>query len=221
MHKELFLMQDKEYKVFTQRLIPNIKPDLIIGIRTPVLRRFAASFSKSEALEFMQNLPHRYYEENNLHAFLIERIGDYDETVAELERFLPFVDNWATCDTMRPKVLVKHKTELLIKIDRWLSSTHVYAVRYAIELLMCYYLNGDFKAEYADRVAAVESEEYYINMMIAWYFATALAKQYDSVLPYIKERKLSKWSHNKAIQKAIESHRISVCQKNYLRTLKY
>ena len=122
---------------------------------------------------------------------------------------------------MRPKVLVKHKTELLIKIDRWLSSTHVYAVRYAIELLMCYYLNGDFKAEYADRVAAVESEEYYINMMIAWYFATALAKQYDSVLPYIKERKLSKWSHNKAIQKAIESHRISVCQKNYLRTLKY
>ncbi len=220
LRKELFLIQDPSYKAFHAKLIPNISPELIIGIRTPVLRRYAASFSHADAIQFMRELPHKYYEENNLHAFLIERMYYFDEVIEALDAFLPFVDNWATCDSMRPAALTKNKPRLLKKIDEWIKSEHTYTVRYAIEMLMCHYLDDGFCTEYADKVAAVKSDEYYINTMIAWYFATALAKQYDAVLPYIEQQRLPKWAHNKAIQKAIESLRITDSQKEYLKTLK-
>ena len=221
LHRQLFMMQDNEYRKFHERLIPNISPDRIIGIRTPVLRRFAATFSQKEAAQFMQILPHKYYEENNLHACLIERIGDFDATVNAIDAFLPYVDNWATCDSMRPTVLAKHKDKLLTKIYEWMASPHIYAVRYGIEMLMCHFLDDDFKVKYAVSVAEIKSDEYYISMMVAWYFATALAKQYDAILPYIENRCLPQWTHNKAIQKAIESRRISDKQKEYLKRLKY
>ncbi len=221
LHNQLFQMQDKKYKSFHERLIPNIEPDLIIGIRTPALRKFAATFSHKEAVEFMSNLPHKYYEENNLHAFLIERNGYFDETVAAIDAFLPYVDNWATCDSMRPAVLAKNKAKLLVKIREWLASSYTYAVRYGIEMLMCHYLDEDFSTDYADAVASIRSDEYYINMMVAWYFATALAKQFDAIIPYIEQRRLPKWTHNKSVQKATESLRITDKQKVYLKQLKY
>lgn len=222
LREQLFSMRDEKYRAFHSKLIPNINPDLIIGIRTPILREFARRFANSaDASDFLNALPHRYYEENNLHAFLIEQIGDFDDTVRALDKFLPYVDNWATCDSMRPAVFCKNKSRLLKKTGEWISSEHVYTVRYAIEMLMCHFLDSDFRSEYADMVAAIQSNEYYINMMIAWYFATALAKQYGTILPIIEQRRLSQWVHNKAIQKAIESRRISNEQKVYLRTLKY
>lgn len=168
----------------------------------------------------MENLPHEYYEENNLHGFLIEKIKDFDTCIAELERFLPFVDNWATCDMMSPKVLKKYPKELLDKIKTWIRSENTYTVRYAIGCLMNDYLEEQFSTDYLDMVAAVKSEEYYIQMMQAWYFATALAKQYEAVLPYLEERRLEPWVHHKAIQKAVESYRITPEQKQYLKTLK-
>lgn len=218
---ELFSLQDLKYKEFHQKLMPTVNPDKVIGIRTPVLRKFAKEFSKREEAEsFIKNLPHKYYEEDNLHAFLLEEIKDYDKLIEELNIFLPFVDNWATCDMMRPKILKKHKTELSENIKRWLNSADTYTVRFAVNCLMNYYLEDDFKSEYLLWVKNIESEEYYINMVRAWYFATALAKQYDEAVKILENNALDKWTHNKTIQKAIESYRITKEQKDYLKKLK-
>ena len=216
----LFHLQDNTYRDFQCALMPTVARDRVIGVRTPLLRKMATSMDAASARAFLKSLPHRYYEENNLHAFLIERIRDLDECIAALDAFLPNVDNWATCDSMNPKILGKHKSALLPHIERWLSSSHEYTVRYAIKLLMTYFLDGDFDAAYPARVAAVQSDCYYINMMIAWYFSTALAKQYDAILPYFKERRLPVWIHAKAIQKAIESYRITEEQKKALRAMR-
>lgn len=221
--KELFAMQDEEYREFHRKLIPSVDPTKIIGVRTPQLRSYAKEFAKrEEAAVFLQCLPHEYYEENNLHAFLIEQIKDYGSCVAEWNRFLPYVDNWATCDMPRPKVFRKHLTELRKQIRLWLDSNDTYAIRFGIEVLMSLYLEpGTFALEYVDWVADVRSEEYYVNMMVAWYFATALAKQWKQVIPYIEERRLTQWCHNKTIQKAVESNRIMPEQKVYLRSLRW
>lgn len=219
--ESLFSMQDLEYKAFHAKLIPNIKEEVIIGVRTPELRKYAKEFAKTKKAEaFIKILPHKYYEENNFHGFLLEQIKDFDTCIEELERFLPYVDNWATCDMMAPKVLKKNLPKLLEKIKQWIRAEDTYTVRFAIEMLMKYFLDDGFDVVYPKMVAGVKSDEYYINMMIAWYFATALAKQYDSILPFIENQELEPWTHNKAIQKAIESRRVSEEQKIYLRKLK-
>lgn len=219
--EELFSMQDLGYKEFHSRLIPTVPPDLIIGVRTPELRKFAKSISQlPEAAAFTEKLPHKYYEENNLHAFLIELIKDYDEALEKTERFLPYIDNWATCDMFLPKAFKKNTDRLIAIIPKWLESKKTYTVRYAIGLLMSLYLDKDFKPEYAEAVSKIKSTEYYVNMMKAWYFATALAKQYDAAIPYLTERRLDIWVHNKTIQKAVESSRISPDTKKYLKKLK-
>lgn len=219
--EELFALQDLEYKSFQARLMPTVEPESIIGIRTPILRKYAKSLAKTVgADEFLSILPHKYYEENNLHAFLIEAVKDYETAVSLVDEFLPYVDNWATCDSMSPKVFHKHTDELLQKINEWILSDKVYTVRYGIGMLMKYFLDEKFDESYLKLVAGIKSEEYYINMMIAWYFATALAKQYKSAISFIEEKKLSVWVHNKSIQKAIESFRISSEHKAYLRTLR-
>lgn len=221
LQKQLFAMQDLSYRDFNSKLIPTIDEETIIGIRTPQLRKFAKEFAKSDVREpFLNSLPHQYYEENNLHGFLLEMEKDYDKLVEKLDAFLPYVDNWGTCDMIRPKVFKKHLPELLPKVREWLSSEHVYTIRYGIGMLLSFYLDDEFRPEYLEWVAQIRSEEYYINMMIAWYFATALAKQYEVTLPYIEKQRLDIWTHNKAIQKAIESYRITDAQKEYLRTLK-
>lgn len=219
--EKLFALRDEAYKSFNSALIPTVDPDTIIGVRTPALRALAKRLhGTAEAQRFMAQLPHKWYEENNLHAFLIEHIRDYDECTAATESFLPYIDNWATCDGFSPKVFKKHLPELLEKIKVWIDSEHTYTVRYAMGMLMRYYLDEEFSPEYPEMVATVKSEEYYIRMMQAWYFATALAKQYDAVLPYLTGHRLDGWTHNKTIQKAVESYRITPEQKAYLRTLK-
>ena len=217
----LFSMADENYRDFQSKLMPTVPKEKIIGIRTPLLRKFAKDFSKTpEAKIFLENLPHEFYEENNLHAFLLEFITDFDECAEAVTKFLPFVDNWATCDSLSPKVFGKNKEKLLHRIEKWLSAGDTYSVRFGIKMLMEHFLGEDFSAGYPERVAKIRSEEYYIRMMQAWYFATALAKQYEAVLPFIENRKLEKWTHNKAIQKAIESYRITEEQKEYLRKFK-
>lgn len=219
--KTLFDMKDDGYKNFHAKLIPAINPNLIIGVRTPDLRKFAKDFYRSEeSTDFIKELPHKYYEENNLHAFLLEQIKDYDTALAETERFLPYIDNWATCDAFVPKVFKKNTDKLIFNICEWLKSDKLYTVRYAVGLLMKLYLGENFKPEYAELVSKIKSDEYYINMMLAWYFATALAKQYDAVIPYITQRRLDKWVHNKTIQKAVESYRIPPETKAYFKTFK-
>ena len=218
---KLFELQDLEYKAFHSRLMPTISPETIIGVRTPALRKFAREIAKYDVAEdFIEDLPHAFYEENNLHGFLVEGIKDFDQCLAEVDRFLPYVDNWATCDMMRPKVFKKNPEALLVKIDEWMTSGRTYTVRYGIGMLMTYFLEEHFDVIYVDKVAAVESDEYYVKMMVAWYFATALAKQWDAVIPFIEEGRLEVWTHNKAIQKAIDSYRITPEQKTYLRALK-
>ena len=218
---ELFALRDGEYGDFNAKLIPSIDRRRVIGVRTPELRAMAKRLhGTAQAEEFLHALPHEYFEENQLHAFLLEYEKDYSALIAALDAFLPCVDNWATCDQMNPKSLGRNKEALLAKIREWLASGRCYTVRYAIGQLMRRYLDADFKPEYADMVAAVRSEEYYVRMMAAWYFATALAKQYDAVLPYFTERKLDAWTHNKAIQKAVESYRVSDEHKTALRRLK-
>lgn len=218
---QLFAMQDLQYRDFQSRLLPTVDKEKIIGVRTPQLRGFAKQFEKTpEAEVFLKELPHTYYEEDNVHGFLIERIRDYDRLVEELDRFLPYVDNWATCDMMSPKIVKKYPEQFLARIKGWLGSGHTYTVRFAIGMLMSFYLDENFKEEYLELVSGIRSEEYYVNMMIAWYFATALAKQYDAAIPYLQERRLDPWSHNKTIQKAVESYRITKEQKAYLKTLK-
>ena len=219
--EELFALQDTEYQVFQSKLMPTIPPETVIGVRTPLLRKRAKELAGTpQAESFLHDLPHRYYEENNLHAFLIEQIRDYDTALAETERFLPYINNWATCDCFCPKVFAKHKEELLIPLRRWLGSDQTYTVRYAMGMLMRYYLDEDFQPEYLAWVAGVHSEEYYLNMMRAWYFATALAKQPDAALPWLTDRRLDVWTHNKTIQKAAESYRISPEMKQQLRELR-
>lgn len=218
-YEQLIKMQDLEYKTFHSKLIPTINPDSIIGIRTPILRAFAKQI-KNNADDFLTDLPHRYYEENNLHAFLISEVREFDKCIELLDEFLPFVDNWATCDGIRPKCFKRNKAKLLLQIERWIKSDCVYTVRFAIEMLMTHFLDDDFEERYLSLVSSVKSDEYYINMMIAWYFATALAKRWESTVVYLEENLLSLWVHNKTIQKAIESYRITAEQKQYLRKLK-
>ncbi len=220
LQKRLFELQDLKYRDFQCRLMPTVDSETVIGVRTPELRKLAREYAKNPDIDFLKTLPHRYYEENNLHGFLIETIRDYDGVISALDAFLPYVNNWATCDLMRPKVFKKHLPELLEKIREWLQSDHTYTIRFGIKMLMCFYLDEQFKPEYLALVAGVKSQEYYVNMMIAWYFATALAKQYDAALPYIQLGCLGAWTHNKTIQKAIESYRITDQQKVFLRTLK-
>lgn len=218
---ELFDMKDTCYKEFHKKLIPNIEPDTIIGVRTPVLRKYAKDIGKRPDINvFLTSLPHKYYEENNLHGFIIDNMKDYDMCINAIESFLPYVDNWATCDSMSPKVLKKKLPNLYDKIVEWVTSEHVYTIRFAVVLLMRFYLDEAFEPYMLDLVTSIRSEEYYVNMGIAWYIATALAKQYDTTIRCITEHKLETWTHNKAIQKAIESYRISDETKQYLKTLK-
>jgi 3-methyladenine DNA glycosylase AlkD len=219
--KELFSMQDVQYRDFQAKLIPNVPPDGMIGVRTPDLRNLAKQLVKQgEADAFLQELPHRYFDENQLHAFILSEWKDFDRCIAEVCRFLPFVDNWATCDQLSPKVFKKHRPELLEYIREWLASQKTYTVRFAVGMLMQHFLDEDFDPTYPEVVAKIRSEEYYIKMMIAWYFATALAKQYDAVIPYLENRCLDDWTHNKTIQKSVESYRITGEQKAYLKSLR-
>ncbi len=218
---ELFELQDEKYRGFHSKLIPDMEKETIIGIRTPVLREYAKQFAKTEeAIVFLQDIPHTYYEENNLHMMLITSIKEYDKCLKEIEKFLPYIDNWATCDLPASKCFAGHKEELLPHIKQWIHSGETYTIRYGIGMLMRLYLDQDFKPEYADLVAGITSEEYYVNMMIAWYMATALAKQWDAIIPYVEEHRFSDWVHRKTIQKAVESYRITDEQKVYLRSLR-
>lgn len=220
-NKELFSLQDKSYKEFHSRLIPNIESERIIGVRIPELRKLAKRLIKEGRAEaFIKDLPHIFYEENNLHAFILEQIADYDLLISELDRFLPYVDNWATCDSLRPKAFRRNTERLLSEAEKWINSSHEYTVRFGIEILMIYFLDEHFNEAYPLKVAEIKSDKYYINMMIAWYFATALAKQWDAIIPYIEQNRLSQWVHNKTIRKAIESYRITPEQKKYLMSLK-
>lgn len=218
---QLFELQDLKYRDFQSNLMPGIDKNQVIGVRMPALRKFEKQFVKTEeAKGFIRELPHQYYEENNLHMMMISQIKDYEQCLSEIERFLPYVNNWATCDMMVPKCFQKHKEELLPVIKKWIASGQTYTIRYGIGILMGIYLDEDFNPEYLELAANVKSEEYYVNMMIAWYLATALAKQWDAVIPYLEKRKLSPWVHKKTIQKAVESNRITDEQKTYLKSLR-
>lgn len=221
MIEELFKLQDKEYKEFQSKLTPNIPKEKFIGVRVPNIKALAKKYSKTEeAKEFIKKLPHNYYDENMLHGQLISEIKDYNECIEQINIFLPYIDNWAVCDTMSPKILKKHKNELIQEIKKWCKSKNTYECRFGIEMLMSHYLDEDFNEEYLKIVEEIKSEEYYVNMMIAWFFATALAKQWKQVIKYIEKNKLDKWVHNKTIQKARESYRITSEQKEYLKKLK-
>ena len=218
LQKQLFELQDLKYRDFHSKLMPETDKETVIGIRTPVLRKFAKEFAgTSEAEAFLRQLPHRYYEENNLHMMLITGIKDYEKCMEEIQRFLPCIDNWATCDYPAPKCFARHKDQVLEEAKRWISSGETYVIRYGIGMLMRLFLDEDFSSEYLEMAAAVQSQEYYVNMMIAWYFATALSKQWDATVPYIEHHKLPDWVHRKTIQKAVESYRITPEQKEYLK----
>ncbi len=218
LQKQLFELQDLKYRDFHSKLMPETDKETVIGIRTPVLRKFAKEFAGTlEAEAFLRQLPHRYYEENNLHMMLITGIKDYEKCMEEVQRFLPYIDNWATCDYPAPKCFARHKDQVLEEAKKWISSGETYVIRYGIGMLMRLFLDEDFSPEYLEMAAAVQSQEYYVNMMIAWYFATALAKQWDATVPYIEHHKLPDWVHRKTIQKAVESYRITPEQKEYLK----
>lgn len=217
----LFALQDLSYKAFHSKLIPTIDPDTIIGVRTPDIRSLAKELKETQAAyDFLNILPHNYYEENNLHAALIEYISDYDTLIAYIDAFLPYVDNWATCDMFAPKSLKKHLPQLYDKILEWISSDNAYTIRFGIGMLQRFFLDSEFKSEMLGLVSGIHSDEYYVNMMIAWYFSTALVKQYDAAVAYLENNELNVWIHNKAIQKAVESYRITPEIKTYLKTLK-
>ena len=221
LQKQLFELQDLKYRDFHSKLLPGIDKEKIIGIRTPQLRKFAKEFAKTEEVVlFLQELPHTYYEENNLHMMLVSWMKDYGACLKEVRRFLPYIDNWATCDLPLPKCFEKHKTELLPEIQSWIMDTHTYTIRYGIGVLMRLYLDEAFSPEFPELVVQVRSEEYYVNMMIAWYMSTALAKQWETIIPYIEQKKLPEWVHRKTIQKAVESYRITPEQKSYLKTFR-
>ena len=219
--KELFKLQDKKYRDMQITIIPTVKAETIIGVRTPELKKIAKELYKSNNYkEFINDLPHKYFDENQLHAFILGEIKDYDECLDSVNKFLPYIDNWATCDQSTPKAFVKNSDRLIGEIKKWLKSKETYTIRFGIGMLMRSYLDDNFKEEYLELVSKIKSDEYYVNMMIAWYFATALAKQYDSAIKYIENNKLDIWVHNKTIQKAVESYRVTDEHKDYLRSLK-
>lgn len=219
--EKLFILKDDEYKKFQSKLMPTVNSNIIIGVRVPVLRQLAKEIFKSgEYVGFLNALPHKYYDENNLHAFIIEQIPDFNTSLLETEKFLPYIDNWATCDMFMPRCFKNNLDEMLKEIKKWLKTKETYTIRYGVGVLMKLFLDDNFKLEYANLVAEIKSEEYYVNMMIAWYFATALSKQYDDILPFLTKKQLSVWVHNKTIQKAVESNRISGDIKMFLKTLK-
>ena len=219
--ERLFALRDEKNAAFLAKLVPGVPAESILGARTPALRKLARElFDSQETASFLDALPHAYFEENNLHAFFLERIRDFDLCLAAVERFLPYVDNWATCDSLSPSVFRKHRPELLNCIRKWIASDRPYTVRFGIKMLMEHFLDADFQSEYLDLVTVIQSQEYYVNMMRAWYFATALAKQYEAAIPVLEDIRLDRWTHNKAIQKASESFRISEEQKNYLKSLR-
>ena len=218
---KLFRLRDEKYRNFQSRLIPSVSADTVIGVRTPDLRRYAKQLVKREDRQvFLDDLPHRYFDENQLHAFIVSEIKDYEKCMEQVSRFLPYVDNWATCDQLSPKAFGKHQTELMEKIRGWICSDETYTIRFGLGMLMRHFLDDSFDPSYLDMASVVRSEEYYVNMMTAWFFATALAKQYDAAVPFIEEHRLDAWTHNKTIQKATESYRITPEQKEYLRSLK-
>ena len=217
----LFDLQDSQYRDFQAKLIPSTSADKMIGVRTPVLRKLAKDLAKRKEIGgFLNDLPHRYFDENQLHAFIISQLKDYEQCMDEVIRFLPYIDNWATCDQLSPKVFRTHRPKLADQIRKWIISDHTYTIRFGIGMLMEHFLDEDYDPAYPEMVACIRSDEYSVNTMIAWYFSTALAKQYDSILPFIKNRRLDPWTHNKTIQKARESYRISPEQKEYLKALK-
>lgn len=219
--KELFELQDISYGDFQAKLVPNIPRELLIGVRVPEARKLAKRLAKEpEASEFLKDLPHKYYDENILHALLISEMKDYDACIVAIDEYLPYIDNWAVCDILSPKIFKEHKTSLLEKIKEWSASDKTYTCRFGLEMLMSYFLDNDFKPDYLEITTSVHSEEYYVRMMIAWFFATALAKQWDATIKYIENHRLDVWTHNKAIQKARESRRIAPKQNEYLKTLK-
>ena len=221
LQERMFALRDKEYAEFQSKLTPGVPMESFIGIRVPVLRKFAKGLTnEAECVDFLHQLPHEYYDENMLHGLLISEVKDYEECIRLTDTFLPFVDNWAVCDVMSPKVFAKHKEALIEKVKTWSSSQHTFTCRFGIETLMSHYLDKDFKSEYLRIPASAISGEYYVKMMVAWFFATALAKQWDATIPYIENKKLAPWTHNKTIQKAIGSYRITPEQKAYLRSLK-
>ena len=217
----LFHLQDPQYRAFQCKLLPTVPPETVIGVRTPVLRAYAKELRETEAAaDFLRDLPHAYFDENQLHAFLLCEIRDHPRCMAEVERFLPYVDNWATCDQLSPRAFRRHRPELLERVRAWLGSDAPYTVRFGLGMLMEHYLDDAFQTEYPELVARLRAEDYYVKMMIAWYFATALAKQYAAALPFLEQGRLDVWTHNKAIQKAVESRRIPPERKEYLKTLK-
>ena len=219
--KRLFELQDEKYRDFQVKLIPTADPCSVIGVRTPELRAFSKELVKRDDIsEFLEDLPHRYFDENQLHAFILSSMKDHDRCMSGVNAFLPYVDNWATCDQMSPKIFKKNRDDLLKNIKKWIRSKHEYTVRFAVGMLMEHFLDEDFDPKYPEMVSKVKSDEYYIKMMVAWYFATALAKQYPAVIPYIEDKRLEEWTHNKAIQKSVESYRITPEQKEYLKSLK-
>ena len=219
--KKLFSMQDLEYRNFHSKLMPTTRKEEIIGVRVPELKKYAKELYKNgNYAEFLEALPHKYYEENNLHAFIIMNMADFESALMETEKFLPYIDNWATCDGLRPKVFRKNLPKLFDRIKLWIKSGDAYTVRFAIGMLMCHFLEENYKNEYSDMVAEIKSEEYYVKMMQAWYFATALTKQQANALSYIENKKLGTWVHNKTIQKACESYRVTDEEKKYLKSLK-
>lgn len=219
--KRLFELQDEKYRLFQAKLMPGVDMERIIGVRTPELRKLAKELVKTEGIEdFLQDIPHKYYDENNLHGFIISECKDYEKSVAYVDAILPYVDNWATCDLLSPKAFKKSREKLAEDIERWISSEETYTIRFGIEMIMSHFLDDDFDKKWLERVSVIRSSEYYVNMMLAWFYATALAKQWDDTIIYIEEHKLDKWVHNKTIQKAVESYRITDEQKGYLRRLK-
>ena len=218
--QRLYDLSDSQYADLSRKTIPSIDPSLVIGVRTPALRSFAKELNGSDfASEFLKNLPHKYFEENQMHAFLLSLDKDFDRCITNVNLFLPYVDNWATCDQMNPAVFKKHHKELLKFVDRWIKSKDIYAIRFAIKALMDHFLEDDFDPKYMELVSGISSEEYYIRMMVAWYFATALAKQHDSAIVYFEQRRLDPVIHKMAVRKAIDSFRIDKDTKDYLRTL--
>lgn len=219
--EELFALRDEGYAAFQQKLIPGVPAERVIGVRVPELRKLAKRYYKdSEHRQFLQALPHGYYDEDLLHALFIAEEKDFARCLEETEAFLPFIDNWAVCDIFSPKVFAKHKEELLQRIRIWTKSEKTYICRFGIGMLMQHFLDADFDAAYLEIPAAVQSEEYYVNMMLAWFFATALAKQWEATIPYLENKRLARWTHNKTIQKARESYRITAAEKEYLKRLK-
>ncbi len=218
---KLLKIKDNKYKEFQLKLVPNINKDSILGIRTPEMRKIAKEVYKSEDKnKFLDSLPHKYYEENLIHFFVISLIKDFDECIKRVEEFLPYVDCWPVSDQATPKSFKKNHKKLLPYIKKWIKSKHVYTARFGIRMLMNEYLGDDFKEEYLKLIASIKTNDYYLKMMIAWYFATALAKRYNETIPYLENNSLDEWVHKKTIQKAIESYRVSEEHKKYLSTLK-